>query len=135
MPTFGPIPAFDWVFEAKLNRVVDGDTVFFDTDVGFGIVWTVSVRFKDLNAPEVVGPSKAAGLAAKQFTADWLAAGAANDAEEWPFLIQTIKWEREKYGRWLGVIWRRSDGACLNADLLASGNAVPYLVSLEEYEP
>ena len=120
-----PIPLFDWTFQCRLDRVIDGDTCVLLADVGFGIQWHTTIRLLGLNAPEVTGASKPDGLAAKQFVADWFAAAGT---DEWPLLVQTVEWEREKYGRWLGTIWRRSDSACLNDDLLSSGHAVVYEV-------
>ena len=120
------MPPFDWTFQARLDRVVDGDTVYLVVDIGFGINWHADIRLLGINAPEVVGASKADGLVAKAFAADWFAAAASDG--DWPLIVQTTKWETGKFGRWLGVIWRRTTGECLNDLMVSSGHAVVYEV-------
>ena len=36
----------------KFNRVIDGDTVDLDIDLGFSLTISHRVRLKDINAPE-----------------------------------------------------------------------------------
>ena len=59
------MPEVNYTYYAKLKRVIDGDTAEFDVDLGFSVHTHVSVRFRDFNAPEMHGPNKAAGQAAK----------------------------------------------------------------------
>ncbi len=130
-PSFGIMPFHDWAFPARYVRALDGDTVEVLCDLGFTVRMDVQIRLLYINCPEIVGAEKAAGLAAKAFTEAWMAQPNP-DPYAWPFLIQTRKSaDADKYGgRWDGVIWRVVDGACLNRDLLDSGNAVPFLVSM-----
>lgn len=120
-----------WEYRATVERVVDGDTLDLRIDLGFGVILTgdeARVRLKGLDTAEIFGVSKdseeyEAGQTHREFVVDWV--GEAAD-REWPFLIRTAKDdERGKYGRWLAVISRRSDGAVLNEDLKeAFGDAV-----------
>jgi endonuclease YncB( thermonuclease family) len=59
------------------------------------------------------------GLAAKEFTDQWLTA--ANHKVK----IETIIDTNEKYGRILAKVYNES-GACLNTDIVASGLAREY---------
>ena len=84
---------------ATLVRVVDGDTVDCDIDLGFG-VWLKNqrIRLYGINAPETRTKDleeKKAGQAAKLR----LIAMMSNK-----FLLTTVKDKKGKYGRILGTI-------------------------------
>ena len=52
----------------KINRVIDGDTVDLDIDLGFSITISQRIRLKDIDAPETRTKDleeKERGLAAK----------------------------------------------------------------------
>lgn len=102
------------------HSIHDGDTLHATIDLGMDVAINVTIRFYGLNAPELATP---AGKVAKQFVLDWFTIHAPSGK----FVIRTIKDSREKYGRYLGEI-TASDGANLNAELVATGNAVPYMV-------
>lgn len=106
-------------YAAKLVRVVDGDTVWLDVDLGFRVRATMDFRLVGINTPEVVGLTKTAGLAAKAELERLLSLG--------PLTIFTVK--TDKYGRWLATIYVTTAGGShlsVNDALLAGGFAVPY---------
>jgi micrococcal nuclease len=113
-----------WVYRARIARAVDGDTIDVVIDAGFRSTRTERLRLSGVNCPEVHGATKAAGDAATAFTQAWLRVGIGLDA--WPLIVRTEK--SDVFGRYLARVWRVSDGAELNADLLASGHAVPFMV-------
>ncbi|MEU8469582.1 thermonuclease family protein [Streptomyces sp. NPDC029006] len=104
-----------YLYAARLAAVIDGDTIDFDIDLGFGIWTRQRIRLAGLNCPEHGAPD---GASATAFTSDWLAQHASE------LVIRTRKDHREKYGRMLGVVL--AGVANLNAELVASGHAVPY---------
>lgn len=110
-------------YKAKLVRVVDGDTVWLDVDVGFRTIVSIDFRLYGINAPETKGPTKAAGLAATQFLSSFLS-GSDKD-----LVVESVK--TEKFGRWLGTIWvhtfGKSDWASANQAMLDNNHAVVYL--------
>lgn len=120
-----------WQYRADVERVVDGDTIDLRIDLGFGVLLTgdeARIRLLDIDTGEIYGSSRdsdeyTAGQLHKAFVEDWLAQAGE---QEWPVLIETRKDdERGKYGRWLAVIHRRTDGAILNEDLVEEfGDAV-----------
>lgn len=81
----------------KLNRVVDGDTVDLNIDLGFGIYTRQRFRIGGINAPEPRGEERDAGLEASAFLVDML-----EDAHS--ITIQTSK-EKGKYGRYIADIF------------------------------
>ena len=110
-------------YSVKLLRVVDGDTVELDVDLGFTVHVTVMFRLLGINAPEVKGASKEFGLASKQALIDLLQEGSLTVRTE-----KAIK--TDKYGRWLAAITvTKSDGSIVNVSdwMILSGFAVPYL--------
>lgn len=63
----------DYVRNAKLIRVIDGDTVEINIDLGFKVWLTVKARLFGIDCPEKTGITKEAGLAAERATRDWFA--------------------------------------------------------------
>jgi micrococcal nuclease len=116
------IPDQIWIYRAKLERVVDGDTLIVTLDQGLHTYRVERLRLLGVNAPEVHGATKAAGQAATAYTLFWLSQGRALDP--WPLTVQTYR--TDAFGRYLAQVWRIVDGANLSDDLLSSGNAVPF---------
>lgn len=88
-------------------------------DLGFDVRRRDSFRLYGINAPETRTPE---GVAAKEWLVALLAEGArAGQA----LTINTIKDRREKYGRYLAVLWLGP----LNVNLAAidQGHAVEYM--------
>jgi len=111
-----------WVYNAEIKKVVDGDTFDIIIDLGFDILKKGRVRLYGVNTPESRTANieeKKMGLAAKEFTDQWLTA--ANHKVK----IETIIDKNEKYGRILAKVYNES-GACLNTDIVASGLAREY---------
>ena len=110
-------------YNAKVVRVVDGDTLDLMVDLGFSIHHKIRVRLNGVNTPESRTrdlAEKALGLKANDYVVDWL------DGHP-EIVLETSKDKAGKFGRILATIW--SDGemtACLNKDLIDSGNAVEY---------
>lgn len=101
-------------YPATVLRVVDGDTVHLDVDLGFFIeLHDRSVRIAHIDAPEL---STDAGKAARDFAQTLLPVGTA---------VVLISHELDKYGRVLGTI-TLPDGRDFGQVMLATDHAVPY---------
>lgn len=101
-----------WIFPARCERVVDGDTLDLLIDQGMRVYRRERVRLLGVDAPEVRGSTAQAGADALAWVRSWLAAAGG----EWPLTVRTTK--ADSFGRYLARIWR-GDGAELNADLAA----------------
>jgi len=111
-----------WIYNAEVKKVVDGDTFDIVIDLGFDVLKKGRVRLYGINTPESRTSNleeKQKGLAAKEFTDQWL-----NKAGH-KVKIETIIDKNEKYGRVLARVWDQ-DGNCLNADIVAAGLAREY---------
>ena len=117
------MPDVLWVYRARVERVIDGDTLDVLCDAGFRNYRTERVRLLGVNTPELKGATRPAGLAAAGYVTSWL--GLVPADQEWPLIVQTAR--GDAFGRWLARVWRRSDGRELNADLLAAGHAVVFM--------
>lgn len=105
----------------KIKRIIDGDTVDVDIDLGFGIVLSQRVRLKDVNTAETRTlniEEKKRGLEAKE----WLVKELAKEGE---WIIETTK--EDKYGRILGTLYLVGDPVTVNERMLNEGIAVPYV--------
>ena len=104
----------------KINRVIDGDTVDLDIDLGFGITLKQRVRLKGINASETRTldlEEKKKGLETK----DWLKKELSREGE---WIIETTK--EDKYGRILGTLYCVGDPVTINERMLNEGIANPY---------
>ena len=105
-------------YNAKLDRVVDGDTIDALVDLGFDTWKKVRIRMMGMNAPESrtrdLGEKKL-GLAAKARLIEILGDG--------EFTLQSHG--VGKYGRCLGEIFRESD-VSINRQLINEGHATEY---------
>ena len=87
-----------WTYRAKVVKVVDGDTVDVEIDLGFRVYHKVRLRLAGLNAPEVRGAEREAGLLSKY----WLKA-ALDQSNGESLYVQTKK--TGKYGRWIATLY------------------------------
>ncbi|MEN7972334.1 MAG: thermonuclease family protein [Verrucomicrobiota bacterium] len=106
-------------YTAQVRSVYDGDTCRVDIDLGLGIwIRNEKLRLVRINAPEMTGPDKARGTAARDFLRGLI------DGKE--VIVETLKDKRGKYGRYLAEIWIGQDGNWSNVNdaLVAAGHAV-----------
>ena len=107
-------------YPCKIVRVVDGDTVDVDIDLGFSHwIHNERIRLYGVDCPECRTRNKkekAAGLLAKKFVEDVLHVGGT-------YKLQTK--EKGKFGRFLGVIFI-SARTSINAALVTEHLAVAY---------
>ena len=115
------IPTMLWTYRARVERVIDGDTLAVRIDQGLHVERVEQVRLLGVNTPERKGATRAAGDAARDYVKGWLVVAGGGD---WPLVVQTEK--DDAFGRFLATVWRHEDGACLNDDLLRDGQAVPF---------
>lgn len=107
-------------YKCKVTKVVDGDTVDVDIDLGFG-VWLRDqrIRLYGIDTPEsrTSDPSeKLYGKAAAEFLKKWLDGGDVT--------IKTHKDERGKFGRILGDLWVFDTN--VNRKMIEEHHAVEY---------
>jgi len=119
-------PDYLYWYSAKTDRVIDGDTIEATLDLGFHIAMKERFRLYGINAYELTDkdPQKRQlALLGKQFVTDQLM------PEDKPIVINSIKDEQEKYGRWLAVIYYQDSANAwhdLNQELIDKGLAVEY---------
>lgn len=105
----------------KVNKVVDGDTVDLDIDLGFNITISHRIRLKDIDAPETRTldlEEKDKGIQAKL----WLEKELSKEGE---WIIETTK--EDKYGRMLGTLYLVGEPVTVNERMLNEGIAKPFI--------
>ena len=112
-------------YRCKVVKIIDGDTVDVDIDLGFG-VWLHKerIRLYGIDTPESRTrdlEEKKYGLAAKQFLTRLL-----ND--DGGILLKTHKDAEGKFGRILGELWRTTEygDQSINQYLVDKHHAVRY---------
>ena len=107
----------------KVHKVVDGDTIDVDIDLGFSISFFSRVRLAGIDTPEsrtTNAKEKVLGLEVKEKLKKELAA--AKDV-----VIKTEKPDSsEKYGRILGWVFLDGSDVSLNQKLINEGYAWTY---------
>ena len=136
-----------WEYQATVARVVDGDTLDLEINLGFHVHHRVRVRLLGVDTPETFGVKKESeeyrkGLAAKHFVLDWLLDHGVNDDRYNPSRRTVTITSHDgghpragKYGRWLVRIYGPKEmeilpeevyPESLNEALLREGYAVEY---------
>jgi len=102
---------------AKCIRVIDGDTIICDIDLGFHIVHrNIVFRLKGINAPEVRGTNKQKGIKSTAWLRDKIL--------QKIITLETHKDKKGKYGRYLAIVY--CDGANVNQEMVCKGLAKIY---------
>jgi len=111
-----------FTYNAKVERVVDGDTVDALVDLGFDTWKKVRIRLHGIDAWESRTRNleeKKKGLAAKEFLINKLE---SNDNK---FVLKSHG--VGKYGRCLGELFLQENGWSLNEILITEGHAKKYI--------
>ncbi len=111
-----------YCYKANVTSVYDGDTCTADIDLGLGVlVKGEKLRLSRINAPEIRGEEREAGLLARDFLREKI------DGKE--VIIATIKDKKGKYGRYLAeILVVDVDGNTVNInDLLVQEDHAVYV--------
>lgn len=108
-------------YNAKIDRVVDGDTFDIVVDLGFKITTHQRIRLQGINTPETYNVKRDSeeykkGMEAKNFAIQRL------ESNNYDALIQTEK-VTGKYGRYIATVWLADSQTSLNDELVENGFA------------
>mgnify|MGYP003321987900 FL=1 len=109
-----------FTYKAEVTRVVDGDTIDVELDLGFSILMRARVRLLGIDTPESRTrdlEEKKFGLAAKDYLKHWI-------EEQKYVMIEST--EKGKFGRVLGNVWNPECTVCVNTKMIEDHHAVPY---------
>ena len=108
-------------YHALITKVIDGDTVSATVDLGFDILHRINIRLYGINAPELHGATKEAGLKSKARLVELI--------ENKMVIIESKSYnDEDKYGRSLAIIYK--DNININDLLVKENLAVPYLLDI-----
>ena len=113
-----------YLYKATVVRVVDGDTVDLEIDLGMNVFVKERIRLARINTPETYGVKKdseeyKAGMKAKKRLEE-LVLGKE-------IALETVKDKKGKYGRYLGELYTNDkDWVCINSLMINEGLAKPY---------
>jgi micrococcal nuclease len=108
----------------KVTKVVDGDTIDVEIDLGFDISFSSRVRLAGIDTPESRTKDKAEkelGLQSKEYLAKHL-----KDAKSVVIKTEKIN-STEKFGRVLGWVYINGDTVSLNDMMINDGYAWGYM--------
>jgi micrococcal nuclease len=108
----------------KVTKIVDGDTIDVEIDLGFDISFSSRVRLAGIDTPEsrtTDKMEKALGLEAKAYLKSKIESAKT-------VVIKTEKMDSsEKYGRILGWVFLDGSSISVNEQMIADGHAWGYL--------
>jgi micrococcal nuclease len=136
----------NFVRRVEVLKIIDGDTIYLDIDLGFTVGIKVKARLFGIDTPEKFGVKKwedkdagvfteeyQLGVLASQYTLTWIIAHAkrkscvdlfGTEFQKCFVVMKSHKGKAGKYGRWLAVIHPADDSEMtLNDALVNSGNA------------
>ena len=106
-----------YIRNAKVERVIDGDTLVLNVDLGCSVIVNMTTRLNGINAPEKNTPE---GITTKKWLEDKLPVNSS-------VVVQTVKDKKEKYGRYLAVIYKDKETISVNDEMINTNLAVSYL--------
>ena len=111
-----------FVYQGRIERVVDGDTFEATIDLGFDIRSAETVRLHGVDTREVHGVAHGTeeyrrGSEHRAFVEDWFTQNASVDSE-WPFVVYSFDDSHGKYGRLLADFAPRDEPTALLSDAL-----------------
>ena len=119
-----------YLYNAKLIKVIDGDTIDLLIDLGFSTLTKKRIRLLYINTYELHSKNKKykeLAYKGKDYTINWF------KKYNNQCIIQTIKEssknnddKKGRYGRYLGIIYSPDLESCLNLDLLNNNLARVY---------
>ena len=111
-----------YTYNVEVTRVVDGDTVDVDIDLGFGMVYKKQrVRLMGIDTPESRTRNleeKFYGLKAKEFMKSMVEGKSG---------VTLVSHDKGKFGRILGELFIKETEISVNQLMIDNWHAVPYL--------
>lgn len=108
----------------KVNRILDGDTIEAELDLGFNITLTQNIRLVDIDSPEIHTLNedhKKYGIRAKEKLNEYLSYGNGS------IIVSTLKPDSsDKYGRILGTVYKEGQNLTASEYMLANNYAWYY---------
>jgi micrococcal nuclease len=119
----------NYVYRCTITRVVDGDTVDANIDLGFNMIYKERIRLMGIDTPEsrtrnkrekILGKASKARLQEMVLGASTITGKRGKKA----VYLQTFKEGKGKFGRILGTLW--VNGYNVNDALVDENHARPY---------
>lgn len=104
----------EYIYNATVTKVYDGDTITVDFDLGFFVsMRDQTLRLYGIDTPELRGVEREQGLVVR----DWLREKILGKK----VVIKSYRDKKGKYGRWLADVYL--EGEHINTTLLEKGYA------------
>ncbi len=102
-----------YTYKCKILRIVDGDTIDAEVDLGFRVRMEMRFRLLGINSPERFTE---AGKRSSERLAELCPVGQI-------ITVETKKDKQEKFGRYLGLFFT-PDGTNVNQTMISEGHGV-----------
>lgn len=107
-----PSGAPDYIFNADVTDIVDGDTFDVRVDLGFEIRHIFRVRTRDIDTRETHFVKHSSeeyerGMVHTEAFEDWVQATKREVNDDWPFYLYSQRYRRGAFGRVVGDVWSK----------------------------
>lgn len=106
-------------YRATIVRIIDGDTVEAEIDLGFDVHVRQTLRLAGINAPEPKGRTREQGDDATIHLANLIEDGGR-------ITVHTEQDKRGSFGRYLATLWGERGVTSINQQMVDDGHAVKY---------
>ena len=126
-----PVSAHEYMYPAKVVRIIDGDTIVVDINLGMRhVILKEQIRLYGINTPEM---NTMEGKYVKKLVVQMIPPGT-------DIILETIKDKRGKYGRILGIIYLTQPVPSLDVDnytqlnlwLLNNDHAIEFMAETKD---
>lgn len=106
-----------YIFRAVCNKILDGDTIVVDVDLGFRLkISNQLLRIKGINAPE---KDTSEGVLSKAALEEYLPIGTE-------LVFKSLEKDKDKFGRLLGDVYKISEEQSVSEYMICVGMAKPW---------
>jgi len=132
MSTYSVEPCHYTYRVSSISKIVDGDTIDVNIDLGFDVCTKQRVRLLGIDTPESRtsdAEEKKFGLLSKKKLKEWCMKAVASDKDDIEIELRCPEADsRGKFGRVLAEVWISEDGNWTNVNkwMCDEGYAVPY---------
>jgi len=116
-------PVDRFIRQAILIGIIDGDTLDVQIDLGWSMKLKERIRLAEVNAPEISGAERAAGLWVKSKVEEFFGVKEGQVPENTRLILTSVKYDRtgtlrDHYCRTIAEVYRAEDVRKLNQYLL-----------------
>lgn len=107
-------------YAAVCDRIIDGDTIVANVDLGFRVHALLPIRIRGMNAPELATPE---GKTASAYLLEAIGA-VRSSLTPVDLIVVSHRWQ-QSFARWVANVYVAGTGVDIADVMIGAGHAVP----------